>query len=236
MREASSSSPRQKSTRRASTRTSTVPSRTLLICGVVAGPVHIVVAGLQMLTRDGFDIGRHPASLLSNGDLGWIQMANFAVTGLLFVAGAIGLHRVLGRPAGRGGTWGPRLIALLGAGMVGAAVFSADPVDGFPPGTPLGPPTTVSVPGLLHFLVAAVAFIALIAACFVFARRFAAAGRKGWAWFSRGTGALFLVSWLSIFALPGNRAANTIFAAAIAIALTWAFLLAARRLTHPAQE
>jgi hypothetical membrane protein len=203
-------------------------TRTLLTCGVVAGPLYIVVVVLQMLTRDGFDISRHPASLLSNGDLGWIQIANFVASGLLFVAFAMGLHRVLKSAAGRGRTWGPRLIGVFGAGLVAAAVFSADPVDGFPPGTPVGPPTSVTWQGMLHFLVAGVAFLALIAACFVSARRFAAAGRRGWAGFSAATGALFLTTWMSIFATQGARAANVAFAAAIALVLVWTSLLAAR--------
>jgi hypothetical protein len=46
--------------------------------------------------------------LLSLGDLGWIQIANFVVTGALFVACAVGLRRVL--HPGRAGTWGPRLV------------------------------------------------------------------------------------------------------------------------------
>ena len=37
----------------------------------------------------------HPLSLLSLGDLGWIQIANFVVTGLLVTACAIGMRRVL---------------------------------------------------------------------------------------------------------------------------------------------
>ncbi|WP_405144405.1 DUF998 domain-containing protein [Sphaerisporangium sp. NBC_01403] len=76
-------------------------TRTLLTCGIVAGPLYIVVVVLQMLTRDGFDISRHPASMLSNGDQGWIQIANFVVSGGLFVACAIGLHRVLSRSSPR---------------------------------------------------------------------------------------------------------------------------------------
>lgn len=208
-------------------------TRALLTCGIVAGPLYIVVVVLQMLTRDGFDISRHPASMLSNGDQGWIQIANFAVSGLLFVAFAIGLRRAAG-PVG-GGTWGPRLFGVFGAGMVGASVFSADPADGFPPGTPAGPPTTMSWHGGVHFLVAGVAFIALIAACFVFARRFAAAGSRGWSVFSRVTGALFLAGWLSIFVLMGDRVANVAFALAIALVLVWTSLLA-RRLTRPGEE
>ncbi len=210
-------------------------TRTLLACGIVAGPVYVVVVVLQMLTRDGFDISRHPASMLSNGDQGWIQIANFAVSGLLFVACAMGLHRVLGPASGRGGTWGPRLVGVFGAGMVAAAVFSADPADGFPPGTPAGPPTSISWHGMVHFLVAGIAFIALIAACFVFARRYAAAGRRGWAAFSTVTGALFLATWIAIFALQGARAANVSFALAIALALAWTSLLAAHHLTRPGE-
>jgi hypothetical membrane protein len=211
-------------------------TRTLLTCGIVAGPLFIVVVVLQMLTRDGFDISRHPASMLSNGDQGWIQIANFAVSGLLFVACAIALHRVLGPAAGRGGTWGPRLVGVVGAGMVAAAVFSADPADGFPPGTPAGPPTTISWHGLVHFFVSMVTFLALIAACFAFAMRFAAAGRRGWAAFSTVTGALFLATWIALFALQGARAANVAFAVAIALALAWTSLLAAHHLTDPARS
>jgi hypothetical protein len=28
----------------------------LLLCGVVAGPIYVVVGGIQVLTRDGFDL------------------------------------------------------------------------------------------------------------------------------------------------------------------------------------
>ena len=40
----------------------------------------------QALTRDGFDLTRHPWSLLTNGDLGWIQITNFVLTGLMVLA------------------------------------------------------------------------------------------------------------------------------------------------------
>ncbi|MCP2322228.1 putative membrane protein [Hamadaea flava] len=202
-------------------------TRMLLTCGMFAGPLYIVVVVFQMLTRDGFDISRHPASMLSNGDYGWMQIANFVASGLLFVACAIGLHRVLRPAASPGGKWGPRLIGVFGAGMLGSAAFSADPADGFPPGTPTGPPTTMSWHAAVHLLVAAIAFLALVAACFVFARRFVAAGLAGWAAFSGVTGAAFLVTWSLIFTLQGSRPANIAFALAIALAMAWASLLAA---------
>src|SRR5258706_11269109 len=65
-----------------------------LACGVVAGPVYVVVSLAQALTRDGFDLSRHSWSLLSNGDLGWLQISNFIVVGVLTIAFAVGLRRV----------------------------------------------------------------------------------------------------------------------------------------------
>jgi Protein of unknown function (DUF998) len=76
----------------------------LLVCGVIAGPLCLAVVLVHAFTRDGFDLSRHPISLLSLGELGWIQIANFVLTGLLFVACGFGMRRAL--PAGRGGTWG----------------------------------------------------------------------------------------------------------------------------------
>ena len=82
---------------------------------------------------------RHALSLLANGDLGWIQVANFLIAGVLVIAGAIGARRV--QHAGRGGTWGPLLLSVYGLGLIGAGVFPADPGQGFPPGTPMGAAT-----------------------------------------------------------------------------------------------
>ncbi|HZD56197.1 MAG TPA: DUF998 domain-containing protein [Anaerolineales bacterium] len=73
-------------------------TRALVTCGVIAGPLYIAVGLVQMLTRPGFDITRHSLSLLSNGDLGWIQIANFLVAGLLVIAGAAGMRRFEWQP------------------------------------------------------------------------------------------------------------------------------------------
>jgi hypothetical protein len=54
--------------------------------------------------------------------------------------------------------------------MVVAAIFPTDPVDGFPPGTPLGVPTTMSTSALVHLAAGAIGFVTLAAACFVVAR------------------------------------------------------------------
>jgi hypothetical protein len=203
----------------------TAATRALLAGGMVAGPLFIVVGLLQAFTREGFDLRRHPLSLLSNGDLGWVQVATFVVTGLLFAGAAVGMRRVL--HPGRGGTWGPLLVGAVGVGMIFAGVFVADPADGFPPGTPPGRPDTLSWHSGLHFLVAGVAYLSLIAATFVFARRFAWLGQRGWAWYSLATGVVFLAVWLALFAWPEQDVVNLAYAAAALHGFGWVSLVAA---------
>lgn len=195
-------------------------SPSLLLLGALAGPLYVIVATAQILTREGFDVHRHAVSLLANGDLGWIQVANFMLAGALVVAGAVGLRRRLwGAP---GGTWGPILLAVYGIGMVGAGVFVADPGGGFPPGTP--DPDGMTRSGLLHFVFGALGFYALIAACFVFARRFFATGRTAWAAWSGGTGAAFLFAFVRISS--GSTAPGTILGLYVAVFLAWVWLTA----------
>ncbi|MBM7785764.1 DUF998 domain-containing protein [Tenggerimyces flavus] len=191
----------------------------MLACGVAAGPIYVVVGLVQLLIRDGFDISRHPLSVMSNGDLGWIQIANFLLAGGLTVVGAVGLRRAL-RP-GKAATWGPLLVGIYGAAVFLNGLFRADPVDGFPPGTPLGPPTTISWHGSVHFLVGALGFFALIAGTFVIARRFKAEQQNGWAIYSRTTGAVFAAGFLALPISGNNPAAAVFFALTVVVAWAW---------------
>ncbi|HLZ59912.1 MAG TPA: DUF998 domain-containing protein [Ktedonosporobacter sp.] len=198
-------------------------TRTLLFCGVVAGPIYIIVGATEMFTRPGFDPTRHDLSLMSNGDLGWIHISMFILTGLLTIAGAVGMRRALA--GGRGGTWGPLLLGLYGLGLIGAGFFVADPALGFPPGTPADA-HTVSWHGLMHFVSGAIGFIGLIAACFVLARRFAAQKLRGWAVYSVATGVIFFAAFVGI--AVGSSAAGAIakfvilaFTAAVVIGWAW---------------
>ncbi len=193
-------------------------TRSLLGYGVLAGPVYVAVSLAQACTRDGFDLARHEWSLLANGDLGWIQVANFVVTALMVFAFAVGLRRVL-RP-GFGAIWAPRLVAGYGVGLVAAAAFRADPAMGFPPGTPDGP-GVVTWHGVLHLAAAGVGFLCLVAACVILARRFAWAGRRGWAAYSAVTGTVFLAGFGAVATGGGATWANLTFVAAILIMWVW---------------
>jgi len=199
-------------------------TRALLACGVVAGPLFLAVAVLQALTRDGFDLSRHPLSLLSMGELGWIQIANFVVAGLLSVAFAVGLRRVL--QPGRGGRWGPLLVGAYGVGLIMGGVFVTDAGAGFPPGAPAGAPEQLSWRGVLHAIAPVLAFLSLILACFVLARRFAGLGQRGWATYCVATG----VALLGLLAWPDQDTVIVQLAVAIVLGWAWLSVLAARLL------
>lgn len=173
--------------------TGSTSTRGLLACGVIGGPLFIVVVVVQEFTRAGFDPRQHALSQLSLGELGWLQIGNFIVSGLLFIACAVGMRRVL--RAAPAGTWGPWLFGGFGAALIWGGVFVTDPAYGFPPGTPEGPPEAGSLTwhGMLHAVAPAVAGIAIVAACFVFARRFARLGERGWQWYSVAAAVIYLV-------------------------------------------
>ena len=198
----------------------------LLRCGVIAGPLYIIVGAIQVLIRPGFDVRYNVLSQMALGDFGWIQTANFAVSGLLVLAGAIGIGRAL--RSGRGATWAPRLIGVYGAGLVGAAIFSADPGFGFPPGTPAGMPATMSTHALIHFALGGIAFFSIIGACFVLGRRFAKSGERAWARYSALTGAFFLVAFLGTASGSGLVAFTLGLWVGIGLAWVWLSAVSAR--------
>ena len=149
----------------------------LLMAGYLAGPFFIVVSLLQAFTREGFDWVRHPASLLSLGDLGFIQIANFVITGALFIACGIGLKRIV--TAGVGRKWLSRLFVLVGIAFILGGVFVADPAFSFPPGTPEGMPKTMSWHSIIHGIAPVIGSFAISAALIIFARRLWKQGQRG---------------------------------------------------------
>ena len=197
-------------------------TRALLTCGVVAGPLFVVVAILEILTRPGYDLGRHPISLLSLGEFGWIQIANFVGSGLLTIGLAVGIRRIL--HGGPGGTWGPLLIGVYGTGLIVAGVFVPDPAWGFPPGSPDGVPSQLSWHSTLHGVGFVSAFSALSLACLVFARRSMALGQRPLAAYAVITAAvaMTLAGW------PGTDGAAVRYFVAAVIVWTWTVVLALR--------
>jgi hypothetical protein len=203
----------------------------LLLCGAMAGPFFTIVWFVQGLIRADYDPMRHAISSLSVGELGWIQIANFLITGSLLLAFSIELRGRLRGPAGS--IWGPLLIGLLGIGLIGSGIFVTDPLNGYPPGSPVSP-TERTLHGILHDLFGIPFFLGLPITCLVFARFFAGRGERSWAWYSLLSGvgmfAVFFVARLGFRLLPTypDLAANFGLLQRITVTtgLTWLTLLA----------
>jgi hypothetical protein len=159
-------------------------TRRLLRCGKWAGPVFAATFLAEGARRDGYRPLRHPVSSLALGPGGWIQTANFAVTGVLCLAGAAGLRLAGDRPAGS--RTGPAMVAAAGAGLIASAAFRTDPVGGYPPGTP-DMPATFSREGTAHNLAAIPVFFGLPAAAACYGWQSWRAGQPGFAAYCAAT-------------------------------------------------
>ena len=160
-------------------------TRRLLWCGVVAGPLFVLVWLIEGFVRPDYSPLRHPVSSLSLGDAGWVQSLSFLVCGALTVAFAVGLWRL--GPS----RWGPILVGLIGLGFIGAGLFATDPIGGYPPGTP-DRLTTYSMSGALHQAFSTLFFLGLPIACFVYARHLS----RPWAIYSILTAVAFLLTFV----------------------------------------
>lgn len=141
----------------------------------------------------GYNPLRHPVSSLEIGPFGWIQVANFIVSGLLLLAFAVGLWTALRRC--NGGFYGPLLVGLFGLGLIGDGLFATDAFNGFPPGTPAVPGAR-TIHGLVHQAFSALVFLGPPAACCVLGYKFARSGRQWWARCSIGTAVIFLIGFV----------------------------------------
>jgi len=199
----------------------TLSTRALLACGAVAGPMYVTVTMAEALTRDGFDLRRHRFSWLTTGDLGWIHQSNMVLVGVLTVLLAVGVDRMM--RTGPGTVWGPRLLALFAVAYMVGGLLRADPVAGFPPGTtPEMVHTTWQ--GAVQNASRSVSTLLLIATSLVFARWFAAEGRRGWAWFY---GAAIPMVFVALMAVGFAIGINPVAPAFLATPWIWVTTLAA---------
>ena len=152
-------------------------TRALLRCGLAAGPVFLGTATAIGLRRSEYRAARHPLSSLALGGRGGAQVANFVIGGSLCLAFAAGLARLGGpevpRPV-------PPLVALAAAGMLACGAFPADPVNGYPPGTPLTP-EVMSRAGAVHLAASSAIMVGVPLTTALQARHAWQAGDHTWA-------------------------------------------------------
>ena len=191
--------------------TGAATTRSLLGWGVVAGPFYVVFGLVLALTRPGFDLTRHALSLLTLGDLGWLQRTNLSLTGLMAIVAAIGILRAIRN--GRGLAMGV-LTIVYGGGLILSAIFTPDPAGGFPPGSQGG---QFTLSGTLHLLFGALGFVAIAVAAFAHASWSRSVGNRPRAALSIVLGILIIVGFAGGAALSANSAG---------VALLWLAVLA----------
>ena len=212
------------------------PVTKFLIAGGAIGPLLFIIAILiEGATRPGYNAGHNYASSLSLGDLGWMQIANFLICGLLTLCFAVGLRQIL--RTGRSSVGGPIMLGIFGVALIIAGIFVTDPRLGYPVGTHSSGPQTLH--GTIHGVAGLIAFSSLAIASFVMARRFASdPDWKGWTLYSFITGVLIAVFFIAATVvsaldengvLPGSPT-GLLQRIAIIIGWGWVTLLAIRLL------
>jgi hypothetical membrane protein len=142
--------------------------RGLLWCGAVGSVLFIVIFLINDVVKPGYDPVRDAVSEAEIGSGGWLQIANFIVSGLLITASSVAVANTVNR-------WTGMLVALVGAGLALAGVFVSDPV----------PTDHATWHDTIHNVVGTISSAALITACFVAARWQATAL---WHWYSIAVG------------------------------------------------
>lgn len=133
-------------------------TRFLLICGPIACVAFISAVYIQGALRDDYSSLVFPLSSLALGQPGWIQTLNFMSAGVLIMLYAWGVYRALRHvPHSK---LVSAMIALSGLGLLGAGIFTTDPIYGYPPGEPMHL-SQFTVTGRLHDFVSLFVFIGL---------------------------------------------------------------------------
>jgi hypothetical membrane protein len=198
--------------------------RNLIRCGAIAGPLFIFIVLIQDYARAGFDPRTHVLSLLSLGDWGWVQIANFVLAGVLNVLFAIALWSL--RASGESSTAGSVFIFVYGVLLVVVGLLVTDPSGGFPPGAPELPGP--SAHGVVHALGGLFAFVSLGAGLITFGVRALRNNHRGWGAYWIGNGVLLLLLFFGSFSEPALTARLT--RLAVLVGWTGASLIATRLL------
>jgi hypothetical protein len=139
--------------------------------GMIGSALFVIIFTLEGGLRPGYDPLAMYVSELSLGPRGWLQIANFVVTGTLLLAFARGAGAEF--RSGKASRAGPILLAVIGAGYLASGLLVMDPTD--------TPREALSWHGLLHGIFGALVFTLFPITVFVFWRRFRE--DPAWQWF-----------------------------------------------------
>jgi hypothetical protein len=110
---------------------------------------------------------------------------------MLYLGGATGL--LLSPASIECRRLGSALLGATGLGLLGSAMFTTDPVSGYPPGTP-DLPIEHTTTGKRHDFAALPIFVGIPAGTLACAWRFQQCGRRGWAVYSGATSVVMVAT------------------------------------------
>jgi hypothetical protein len=157
--------------------------RGLLWAGVVGPPLFVAVFLVDGVIHPAYNTVTDFVSELSRGELGWLQITNFLVLAAALLTFAVGIY--WGTRRGPGSVAGAALFAIMGASLVVAGLAVTDAHTS----------TVQTTSGSLHNAASLPVFAGLIAACFVFSRRFQGGMRA----YSIASGVFVLVFFFATF-------------------------------------
>ncbi len=182
-----------------------IHNKYLLWCGLLAGPLFMTSLLIHGALKPDYNWLRHPGSSLALGPYGWVQTLTFLITGVLSMAFAIGLWRIIRKGTPKGTTWGPLLVGYWAIMLIVDGICTTDPASGYPKGTP-NIPLTHTLHGSIHDSFALPAFVGMIiACCFIFSRWFKRQEHRKWAVYSVINGVMLTTSF-ALSALAFNQA------------------------------
>ena len=160
-------------------------ARLALLGGVIGPPVFVAVFLVDGFIHPAYNAVTDFVSELSRGELGWLQIANFLFLALSMLVFAAGIRWGVRR--GPGSAAGAVIFAIVGASLIVSGTFVTDAHTS----------AVKTTTGMIHDLAALPVFGGVVAACFVFARRYHGAMRI----YSIATGIFVVVSFVLIFAV-----------------------------------
>ena len=134
---------------------------TAAVAGMTAPVVFVVVFTVDGWLRSGYSARSMFVSELSLGPHGWVQIANFLITGALVTLFGRGLAAHI--TTGAASRAGPLLIQIIGVSLMASGPFTTDPSAMFNQSSPHG---------IAHGIFGAAVFSLAPILCFVFYRRF----------------------------------------------------------------
>lgn len=135
--------------------------RKLLAAGVIAPPLFVATIFIESATRPDYSSWRHYVSELALSSDGWMQVANFVVTGALTLVYALGVWRATRARAGAAA------LVIYALALIAVGIFVTDPALGYPPGAS----GAQTAHGRVHAVAGLVAFTSTSAVCFLFSAR-----------------------------------------------------------------